>query len=37
MSVRERVTFNRTLEIIRIISELRSQIPKSGPMWILCG
>ena len=32
MSVRERVTFDPTLEIIRIILELRSQIPKSGPV-----
>ena len=39
MSVREMVTFDRSLEIIRIILELRSQIPKSGPdadiMWII--
>ena len=37
----KRVTFDRTLEIIRIIWELRSQIPKSAPnvdiMRILCG
>ena len=32
MSVQEkRVTFDRTLEIICIIWELRSQIPKSAP------
>ena len=31
MSVRKRVTFDRTLEIIHISWELRSQIPKSGP------
>ena len=28
---RKTVTFDRTLEIIRNILELRSQIPKSGP------
>ena len=39
MSVHERVTFDRTLEIILFILELRSQILKSGPdadiMWII--
>ena len=32
----KRVTFDRTLEIIRIILELRSQIPKSGPDADVC-
>ena len=37
MSVRGRVTFDRALEIIRIILELRSQIQSLVPMLILCG
>ena len=38
MSVQgKKVTFDRTLEIIHIILELRSQIPSLIPMRILCG
>ena len=38
MTVRGRVTFDRALEIIRIILEiLRSQIRSLVPMRILCG
>ena len=37
MSMREMVTFDHTLEIIRIIWELRSQIPNLIPMRLLCG
>ena len=33
----KKVTFDRTLEIIRIILELRSQIPSLVPMQLLCG
>ena len=33
----EGVTFDRALEIIRIILELRSQIRSLVPMRILCG
>ena len=37
MSMLEGMTFDRALEIVRIILELRSQIRSLVPMRLLCG